>query len=392
MKTMSRSAVTLGLALTFWIHVDALAGQVVTARPSQIAADIHQFGPMVPMVVAGDPLGVPPDSPAAHVDPNTTTSTFSGVGSLFIDAAPVGDGFGFLCSSVAIHGFSPGKQILRDYVLTAAHCLDFEGGEDFFGDPTGDGVLDVTPSDVSFVLNSGGSPSHVITASEIFLHPDWHGFANVLGPEGESINDDIALVRLSSPLPAGVPTYNLATTFSGFVESITSVGYGESGSPSGLTIPASFVVKRIGFNRADAVFAGDETILPPEVFAADFDGPSSSTNEFDVGFPGFDPAIEGTLGNDVESAIAPGDSGSPSFLSDFDTLDLILGGDGQPIIYGINTFSTTDSPAYGSFWGGMLVSAHADWINSQMVPEPASGVLLSIGWLMLAGRRRRQPV
>ena len=51
------------------------------------------------------------------------------------------------------------------------------------------------------------------------------------------------------------------------------------------------------------------------------------------------PAIEGTRGNNIETTIGPGDSGSPSFLSDFNTLNPILGADGQPIVYGINTFS-----------------------------------------------------
>jgi hypothetical protein len=390
MNRTYRVAVTLCLAVVFWVGVDWLGGQAGAATPSQITIDITQIGPIEPRIVAGDPLGVPPDSPAAHVDPNTTTSTFAGVGSLFIDVAPIGDNFGFLCSAAAIHGFSPGKEILRQYVLTAAHCLDFEGGEDFFGDPTGDGVLDVAPADVQFVLNAGGSPSSVITAAEIFLHPDWHGFANVLGPEGESVNDDVALIRLSSPLPAGIPTYNLATTFSGLVESVTSVGYGESGDPSGFNVGASFTIKRIGINRADAVFDGDETVLPLEVFAADFDGPDGTTNQFDVGLAGFDPGIEGTLGNDVETTIAPGDSGSPSFLSVFDTLDLILGADGEPIIYGVNTFGTNDSPAYGSIWGGTLVPAYAGWIDSMMVPEPTSGVSLAIAWLIISGRSRRR--
>ncbi len=35
-------------------------------------------------IVAGDPLGSPADSPAARVDPNTTSSPFAGVGSIRI--------------------------------------------------------------------------------------------------------------------------------------------------------------------------------------------------------------------------------------------------------------------------------------------------------------------
>jgi hypothetical protein len=385
-----------------WRFLFGVASLTATASGQLRAAEhLRQYSPLatqqlasaLPMLVAGDPAGVPADSPAMRVDPNTTTSSFAGVGSLFIDAAPIGDGAGFLCSAAAIHGFSPGTMLARSYILTAAHCLDMLGGIDLGGNPTGDGVADVAPEDVSFVLNFGSNLSHIIPAAEIHIHPNWHGFNNVLAPEGASIQDDLAVIRLSSPLPADLPIYNIATALSPFAEAITAAGYGESGDPSGFSVAPSFAVKRVGVNQADAVLFDDELTGTFDTFVADFDGPDETTNVIDVGFAGFDPAIEGTRGNDKETVTGPGDSGSPSFLSDFFTGDLILGIDGQPIIYGLNTFATSSAPAFGSLHGGPLVPAYADWIDSVIVPEPAASAMVVAGLLgvpWVARRRQRR--
>jgi hypothetical protein len=385
--TVSYRAVRLAgvvIALSISGGIVSHCRAAVPPVPTHALVSRDELGSVVPMIVAGDMAGTPTDNPGLHVDPNATSSIYGGVGSLFIDAAPVGDGLGYLCSGCAIHGFTLGKTVVRDYVLAAAHCLDFSGGLDPGNNVTGDGIPDVAPSNVTFVLNYGGNITSQIKASQIHLFPDWHGFDNVNGPEGASINDDVALIRLSSPVPVGVPTYNLSTSFSGNVEVIKSVGYGESGGPSGISVAASFATKRVGTNQADAVGNDDEGPVNNtnwEIFEADFDGPTSATNVFDIGAPGFNAGIEGTLGNNVETTIAPGDSGSPSFLSDFNTLNPVFGADGQPIVYGINTFSTSDSPAYGSVFGGTLVSRYASWIDSVIhpVPEPASNLLLVCG-------------
>jgi hypothetical protein len=384
----------VALAISAPTLLGVCSASALPTAPAHVLISRDQIGLVAPMIVAGDPAGTPADNPGLHVDPNTTTSPYAGVGSLFIDAAPAGDNLGYLCSGCAIHGFTLGKTVVRDYVLAAAHCLDFAGGIDEASNPTGDGVPDVAPGDVTFFLNYGGSFTSQIKATEIHLFPSWHGFDNVNGAEGPSINDDVALIRLASPVPAGVPVYNLSTTFSGNVEAITSVGYGESGSPSGINVAASFVTKRVGHNQADAVFNDDEGPINNtnfEGFEADFDGPTAATNVFNLG----NPAVEGTRGNVVETTIAPGDSGSPSFLSDFDSLSPILGSDGQPIVYGINTFSTSDSPAYGSVFGGTLVSRYASWIDSVIhpVPEPSSIVLMicgvaGFGWLTRLASRK----
>jgi PEP-CTERM motif len=397
MTVSFRAVRVCGIALAILADVVTARGaSPVPALPAHVLISRDQIGSIAPLVVAGDPAGSPTDNPGLHVDPNTTSSAYAGVGSLFIDAAPVGDGNGFLCSGCAIHGFSIGKTLVRNYVLSAAHCLDFAGGLDPNNQATGDGIPDVAPKDVSFILNYGGNITTQISAKSIHLFPEWHGFDNVNGPEGASVNDDVALIELSSPVPVGVPTYNLSTSFSGNVESITSVGYGESGSPAGGYVGESLTqfetIKRVGKNRADAVGSDDEG-LPGntnyEVFEADFDGPTAATNVFNLG----NSAVEGTLGNNIETTIGPGDSGSPSFLSDFNTLNPTLGADGQPIVYGINTFSGTtlkfpaiSAPAYGSVFGGTLVSRYASWIDSVInpVPEPSTMLLAVCGMAGLA--------
>jgi hypothetical protein len=205
------------------------------------------------------------------------------------------------------------------------------------------------------------------------------------------VNDDVALLRLETPLPVGVPTYNLATTDSGLVEEFTAVGYGVSGTPSGYTSPATFTTKRSGRNRADEVFLDDESSSQAEVYLADFDGPNDSSNVFDVGDPGFDPDVEGTLGNNIETLIAPGDSGSPSFLNEFDSGNLMLGSDGRPVLYGLNTSGSPSAPAFGSIFAGMLVARYASWIDSVMVPEPSPLIIAIVAWissLAIAPRRR----
>ena len=118
-----------------------------------------------------------PDSLANRVDPNTTTSPFAGVGSLrFIHLSGT-----FLCS---------GAPISSVHILTAAHCLDSDDN----------GSINFAPAAVTFFLNYGGNLTHSKTASALSVHPDWTGFNNPAGV----VNDDVAVVKLSSPLPAGM--------------------------------------------------------------------------------------------------------------------------------------------------------------------------------------------
>ncbi len=207
-----------------------------------------------------------------------------------------------------------------------------------------DGVPDI--SGVDFHLNYNGDLSHTIAGVDWWAHPDYTGFAN------PSVNDDVSIIKLASPLPAGIPIYQLNTDPSITGEQIQMVGYGQSGNgATGSTTGASYTVKRKGENIADSVGLDDDGGNAAEVWEADFDGPTASTN-YSGGL---------TLGNDIEASIGGGDSGGPSFIPD---------GNGGLKIFGINTYSfrfnffSPTWPYFGSGLGGMAIAPYVNWIDS----------------------------
>ena len=287
----------------------------------------YDFGQPTAIIAAGDPNGTPSDSPANHVDPNTTTSPYAGVGSVYMQTSRGG----YIGSAAAI---SP------THILTAGHNVDMDSN----------GQVDVATGNFSFFLNYGGDLTHRIYAKTIHLHPDYTGFSN------PTVNDDIAVIELSEPLPAGVPYYPLFTdNFVGGTE-ITMVGYGTSGDAvNGYYINPEFDVKRVGWQNADVSYADDEGAGLPEVFRFDMDG------------AGYNFMGGGSLGNDVESHIGGGDSGGPSFVID---------AAGELAIFGVNTFSFgyyQAAPKFGSGGGGMIVSAYSDWIGGILGTDAGGG-------------------
>ena len=128
------------------------------------------------------------------------------------------------------------------------------------------------------------------------------------------------------------------------------VGYGASGQGDvGATFGGSAAVKREGSNDADAFELDADGSGRNALFMFDFDGGSAAN------------VVGGTtLGNRVETGLAGGDSGSPSF---------VFAG-GQWKVAGINTFIFTfnGGPAvtstFGTGGGGDLVWPYQAWITS----------------------------
>jgi hypothetical protein len=279
------------------------------------------------VIVAGDPNGTPADSPSNRIDPNTTSSPYGGVGSLFMD---LGTGSGYLCT---------GTLLTRTHVLTAGHCVDSNDN----------GTNDFSPGNVSFRLNYGSNLSSVISAKAVHVNPNFTGFGN------PSVNDDLAIIELSTAVPTGVPTYSISTAPFTNIETVTLVGYGTTGNgvTGYISGSASFTTKRTGRNHADVYISDDEGSGAREVFEWDFDGSSSQSNVF-----GSTTAFNLTMGNAIETTVGGGDSGGPSFLDD---------GAGHLTLFGVNTFTATGravAPLFGSVGGGIVVSAYGSWIQS----------------------------
>jgi hypothetical protein len=286
------------------------------------------------LMAAGDPNGTPPDSPDNHIDPNTADSPFAGVGVVS------------LVRGNNITGGGTGVAIGPRHVLTAAHVIDINLN----------GHRDGADWDsIEFWLNLDtdspvDQPDVIIPASAWYIHPD------AFNPGNAFFHDDIAVIELSTPLPAGVPFYDL---YSGDLAGQTfhMAGYGRSGDGvNGFTIQGSRTIKRVGQNVADYFEGQDDHRRPEamELWRADFDHPTDPSLNF-LGGP--------SLGNDKESIAGPGDSGGPAFVqvgnNPGKASSYQIGGVITHGIPGLSTFGL-----FGSGFGGTVVSAYQDWIQT----------------------------
>lgn len=288
-------------------------------------------------ILAGGETNLPADTPSGRVD---TGGLFPFVGALEIS----GGAGNFKGSAVAIS---------RDWILTAGHNADLND----------DGLPDAGWGG-TFHLPSYGA----FAVTQAFTHPGFTGFAN------PAVNDDLALLHLATPLPVGMGFPSLGSG-AGIGDFITLVGFGRSGYGSyGYTTNASLTARRYGSNVIDGFQMDDEGSGRAEVFRYDFDVPVTTG------------ILGGSLGNNIETIIGPGDSGGAALRQTTAGWELI----------GINTYTEGYGGRFGDTGGGVLIEPYLGWVyQTAGIPEPGSAMLwvLSAGcWIFTRKRCAIQPV
>jgi secreted trypsin-like serine protease len=164
----------------------------------------------------------PPSPPAAQLDPRIVGGSLAAAGQFPWQVALVDPG-GIYGNDLYSGQFCGGSLIRLDWVLTAAHCVQYLG--------------EVTPSAqiriaAGFLqLSAPGSALQLRSVEAVFVHP---------GYDEVSTDQDIALIKLSTPLtrtarvrPIALVTESQAATLVAAGKTVTVSGWGDRSYGSG---------------------------------------------------------------------------------------------------------------------------------------------------------------
>jgi len=282
------------------------------------------------------PLYVTIDDPANHEVFSGTL--LDGVAKLILKRTD----FTGLCSGTLL------ATTTGDYVLTAAHCVTDEFGNNVF--VSGVAILE------------GNTTTESIDIIGVNIHPDW---------DGDIIRgNDLAVLTLSYSPAAEINRYDIDRTSRSDVGTISEkVGYGISGTLIADSVNYSAGIKRVGLNKydstADKIYKAlglkpGQDFVRNAILQYDFDDGTAEHDAF-----GFFFGINDTgLGID-EVMSAPGDSGGPTIKN-----GLIQGITSYGMTLSLIDGTTADitqeivDSSIGEFGGDTHVGVYSKWIDT----------------------------
>ena len=258
---------------------------------------------------------------------------------------PAGMGYdGVVQINIPGVGYGSGTLLSSgQHILTAAHVVDMAGGVPW---PFVDVAFDVP----------GGRMT--MTATQIFIHPDWNG--DIFG------GSDLAMIVLPEQAPAIVERYDIYRGSDELGQIATMVGYGAAGQGEELVFDELkrrtqnvFEVYGDAFNGQSTsdYYLGPGTFNVPvgNILVYDFDSGLAANDTFGLVFGLKDLGL-----GHAEGSSAHGDSGGPAFIK-----SRIAG-----VTSGGMEHVSTDSDAipfnvsFGTTGWFTRVSYFADWIDS----------------------------
>jgi hypothetical protein len=271
--------------------------------------------------------------------------------------APVGSYTGSVFGSFTV--------IAPNWAITAAHVVDSD--------------LDGLISDESITNDTLRIGAQSRTATQAIIPVGINGNRGWNG----NINDgfDIALVHFATPF-TGITPASIYTSFQELGQSITSVGFGATGTG-----------KTGAFQSAGTKRAGDNVVDRYVTFS---NGATALRWDFDEPAPRVSPNQSGsTTPLDLEYLIAGGDSGGGSFIFENDVWSLAGVHSGTYPSY-VYAGATDQDSTYGDEALITRVAAYQQFILTHIpdvvlaVPEPSGVAVLVLSCVMMTRRRRDQ--